>query len=215
MLALEQLYDFAEGSMRRPARARLRTGGETLNIEALATGKSILAFVLPHNNDPRRLASAEAELARLAEEEQWSGYEFQMTFYEDVRYRAALVGWLRAAYLAAFAALGYRYILRPELEIVRTQLADTTREVLRVFSVTVPTAPSNERRILIVERPEWLRSLCVQMGRRVVFLPGLPAAPDLYDSLARQSERHQRLEEQVAGKLLPWPTKPELVLDRP
>ena len=199
--------------MKRPARAHLRTGGETLNIEVLATGKSILAFVLPHNNDPQRLASAEAELARLAAEGgQWSG---QMTFYKHIRYRAALVGWLRAAYLAAFAALGYRYIRKPELEIVRTQLADNTREVLEVFSVTVPTASSNERRILMVERPEWLRSLCVQMGRHVVFLPGLPATSDLYDSLLRRSERRQRLEEQVAGKLLPWPTKPELILDLP
>lgn len=213
MLALEQIYNFAAGTMRIPMRARLKVGGETLNIETLATAKSVLAFVLPRNNDPRRLASAEAELARLAEEGQ--GYQGQMTFYEDVRYRPALVGWLRAAYLAAFAALGYRYILRRELEIVRAQLADTTRDVLQVFSVTVPTAPSNERRILVVEQPEWLRSLSVQMGRHVVFLPGFPATPDLYESLASQARHHQRLDEQVAGKLLPWPTKPQLSLDFP
>lgn len=215
MLHLEQVYDFAQGTMTRPARARLEIGGETLNVELLATGNGIQLVALPRTNDPRRQATVEAEWERLARDRQWPGYEFRITSYERVRYRAALVGWLRAAYLVAFAALGYHYILRPELQIVRTQLTDTTTEVLRVFSITVPAAPRGERRLLLVERPPWLRSLCVQMGRYAVFLPGLSATTGLYERLARQSGRNQHAELELAGKLVPWPTKPELALDFP
>jgi hypothetical protein len=215
MLHLEQMYDFAQGTMTRRARARLEIGGEALNVELLASGSGIQLVGVPRANDPRGQARAEAELERLARDQQWDGYQFRITSYQRFRGRAALVGWLRAAYLAAFAALGYRYIVRPELQIVRAQLADTTAEILPVFSMTMPAARRAERRLLLVEQPSWLRSLCVQMGRHAVFLPGLSAARGLYDRLARRSGRNRHAELQLTGKLVPWPTKPELALDFP
>jgi hypothetical protein len=44
--------------------------------------------------------------------------------------RSASVGWLRAAYLVAFATLGCVYILRQELEQVRQQIQDPQATIL-------------------------------------------------------------------------------------
>jgi hypothetical protein len=210
MLALEQIYDFGQGTMTRPARARLETGSGKLNAEILAQGQVVQAVVIPQANDPRSVASVTAGLAGMAKDKQLHETEFRFTF-KGPKPKAALVGWLRAAYLAAFAALGYSYILRPQLEVVREQLADDSAELLRVFSMTVPTAPRGERRILVVEEPEWLRSLCVQMGRHSVFLPGLSANPGLYTRLAQRAGC--RAELTLAGKEIPWPARAQFTMD--
>ena len=45
-------------------------------------------------------------------------------------FRSASVGWLRAAYLVAFATLGCVYIFRQELEQVRQQIGDPQAPIL-------------------------------------------------------------------------------------
>jgi hypothetical protein len=69
-------------------------------------------------------------------------------------------------------------------------LADPTAQLLEAWSVTAPAAEPSERRLLVVEQPSELRSLAVQMGRHVVFLPTpVGADADLYDRLARDQSR--------------------------
>jgi hypothetical protein len=210
MLALEQIYDFGQGTMTRPARARLEMGGGKLNVEVLAQREVVQAFGIPQANDPRSVAAVTAALASMAKDTQFHKAEFRFTF-KGPKPKAALLAWLRAAYLAAFAALGYSYILRPQMEVVREQLADDSGELLRVFSMTVPTTPRGERRIRLVEEPKWLRSLCVQMGRHSVFLPGLSANPGLYSRLAQRAGR--RAELTLAGQEIPWPVSAQFALD--
>lgn len=197
--------------MTRPVRAQFEIRGQKLNVEVLAGDKTVQVVANPESNDPATEGAVTREFDRLVEDGGWEGYSFSLNFYEGIHYRRALVGWLRAAYLASFAVLGYRYILKPDLGVVRTQLTDSDSESLTVFSVTVSSAPRSERRIVLVERPAWLRSLAVQMGRHVVFLPGMTPTPDLYDRLAQRGG--QTAELQMSGKLVPWPVKPELALD--
>ena len=122
-----------------------------------------------------------------------------------------MLGWLRAAYLVAFATFGYRYIFRRDVQVVREQVTDTGSDLLTVFSMTMAAAPRNERRILLVESPEHLRSVCVQLGRHLIFLPGLSPTPDLYQILEERAGRHEA--NTLSGKLVPWRRVPTLVLD--
>ncbi len=66
---------------------------------------------------------------------------------------------------------------------------------------------------MLIEHPEELRSIAVQMGRHTVFLPPLDDSEDLYDRLARYRGRDNQFEADWAGKLIPWPDSPKHVLD--
>jgi len=120
-------------------------------------------------------------------------------------------GWLRAAYLVAFARFGYRYILRPELDIVRGQIADPTvehapRAVLHNYS----HAPTR-RGIWIVERPRPLASVHVAIGRWAMFLPGLGIDSSFYENLAARKQWPPR--GTLRGLSATWPTEPVLAFD--
>lgn len=212
MMKRELIFDFHYGTMDRPAPARLTMADQSINVEVQATEESVRVVGLPDSNDPQAQGELLAELDRLVEAGSWQDSRFDLTFYRGFRHRPALVGWLRAGYLAAFAALGYRYIMRASLDVVRQQLVNPQDEVLRVFSVTIPGRISKEeRRILLVQRPTWLNSVAVQIGRHIVFLPSLEDTPIPFESLAQKAGQQAR--ERIAGKLIPWPTRPEHALD--
>jgi hypothetical protein len=127
---------------------------------------------------------------------------------------AAHVGWLREAYLVAFAVLGYRYILDPALNSVREQLAQPREELIPVFTIQSPEKSPSERKFLGVTEPEWLRSVAVQFGRRTVFLPQI-GDPGIYGRLSqRRKPGQERLEEAHAGGwTVEWPREPMFLLD--
>jgi len=125
----------------------------------------------------------------------------------------SLIGWLRSAYLVAFACLGYRYIFDRTLDIVRSQLADPKAEILRYFSVTLPNADRMERRIIFIQHPIELHSIAVQMGRHLVFFPWLEDGKDLYERIELDASLHQQLNTQITGKVLDWPVSPTFALD--
>ncbi len=78
--------------------------------------------------------------------------------------RSAFHGYLRSAYLIAFAVLGYRYVFSPRLNVIRQQLANPHETILRVFSATIPNAEKRDRKFFFVDEPAWLKSLVIQMG---------------------------------------------------
>src|SRR5262249_8019510 len=73
---------------------------------------------------------------------------------------AAAVGWLRAAYLIAFAALGYGYILRRELDPVGEQTRRPTELILDRFCVITPDG-SGGNQVYLVREPAELESVLV------------------------------------------------------
>jgi hypothetical protein len=64
---------------------------------------------------------------------------------------------------------------------------------------------------MIVDRPEPFRSVAVQMGRYVVFLPW--SNKRLYADLAEQAHASNRFEARLSGTIFPWPTEPMHLLD--
>jgi hypothetical protein len=89
----------------------------------------------------------------------WSA---NLNFYRYAYHRvSADVGWLREAYLVAFAAFGYRHILDPALESVRRQLARPREELISAFKIEDPTRPADVRLLMLVSEADWLRSVAV------------------------------------------------------
>src|SRR5262249_35169863 len=119
--------------------------------------------------------------------------------------------WLRAAYLVAFAALGYRYILRTELEPVRAQLRDPDAEHTPRAVMFDPQRSPNRREMWLVERPKTLRCIFVAMGRWGVLVPGLGIDPTFYEGLAARKVWPPR--STFTGTRVLWPTEPRLDLD--
>jgi len=212
MLACERLIDFAQGAMTAPFRAKLLTEAATVNVDAMHGPEGFKIIGLPQYNNPVATRASEAEWNRLKDHGA-EGFKFTLRV-SGGRDRHAQVGWLRAAYLVAFAAFGYRYIFRSPLKPVRDQLADPAAEILPMWEFLIPDAAPTERRLIAVKRPASLKSLAVQMGRHLIFLPHPPDML-LYTRLGRRRARSggEVARITISGTQFSWPREPQHVLD--
>jgi hypothetical protein len=202
----------------RPATWRLRgtleLAGRTLIGGVKREGEAILVDASEHRNNPAVHAAWFAEFEQMTKQADRAHGWLRLTVSQSYDRHEALVGWLRAAYLVAFAAYGYSYALHVFLEPVRDQLAQPKTAVLPVFHLIVPDALATDRGILYVERPgpEPWYSLAVQMGQHLVFLPLLDGQGDLFDRLASDQAKGPELHV-IGRELVPWPHRPMHRLD--
>jgi hypothetical protein len=106
---------------------------------------------------------------------------------------------LRSAYLAFFAALGYRFIVRPELDVVRDRIKNPESNALPTFRVIQHNAVT-EPALIRIDTPEVFQSYAMFYGRNVIFLP-LYGDHELYARLAS----HPSCDVQLSGSIYPWP----------
>jgi hypothetical protein len=77
----------------------------------------------------------------------------------------ALLSWLRAAYLVAFAALGWPYVYMPYLALLRAQLADPDATLMPPLALADPAAVPYRRDLVVVQEPhDQLAGTAVQPG---------------------------------------------------
>ena len=131
---------------------------------------------------------------------QESGATFTIEFPAFSPKRAA-TSWLRSAYLAFFAALGYRFIFRPELDIVRAKIKNPEQDEPSRFRLI--SDESNEPTLMRIEAPEALRSYVMLYDRNTVFLPRYNDH-GFYERLAAYSPTLERTSFQ--GTQYPWPS---------
>ncbi len=217
MRRAEDMLDWNLGTSKKPLRARLAPlGGPAVNVETERRDGGAVRFVgLPDQNDPNvttaNLAALDAMVERPSHEQ-----GFTVSFPEQ-RFVAmhAQAGWLRSAYLAAFAWFGYRYALRRLFDPVRAHIADPGESPLERYYLLGRTVPANRHALISVATPRSMRSVIVRMGRHLIFLPGFHADSDkLYERLAERviwppPSRSLRLR----GQVFPWPTRPAFGLD--
>src|SRR5207245_1853055 len=94
-------------------------------------------------------------------------------------------GWLRAAYLCAFAAFGYRYLLDSALAPVRQQIEHPGGD-LAGFGVNNADAVDGPQ-LVVIRRPLELRAVLVRMRDVAVLLPR-PGDVDFYQRLNRETD---------------------------
>ena len=125
----------------------------------------------------------------------------------------ANISWLRAGYLALVAMQGYKIVLDPAMDIVRTQIRESDeRRMLTFVADAQEDFPVTIRRVLRVLDPAWHRGWTVQFGGYLVNLPSL-GDMTFYERLAKYglSLRVQNTTYEYVG----WPATPSFGLSPP
>lgn len=189
--------------------------GLPLRGRARMTDAGLLFEGVPRQNPPAACAAFDAALAAHRVGNGASDLSITVhTGFEDGRARLSLI---RAAYLAAFAGLGWTYILQPALRPVREQLRSPEQQILKPYLFRDPNAPRSQRGMMIVYDPPELAAVAVTIGEFTVFLPGLSQDDDwerVAASFARHTGPDDRLEISLHGKAVAWPTSPTFFLDQ-
>jgi hypothetical protein len=143
-----------------------------------------------------------------------------LSFEPKIRFSAerARVSWVRSAYLAAFAALGWTYILQESLAQIRDQFQEDRNAAFPEITRYGPGADPDRREILLVTEPSDCASVLIAIGAHLLFLPpaGKPCSlSDLADALR---VRYQHAHDSQAlvtftGTAISWPAKPQYVAD--
>lgn len=131
---------------------------------------------------------------------------------EKVSVHNARLSRVRAAYLAAFAAFGYRSAFMAQF----AQLADPGAEILPPLGMIDTQAPADRRQLLMVREPAELHSLAVSIGQHTIYLPA-PDQPRPFEDTAAALGALAAApgpRPQLLGAAVPRPTEAQYVLDR-
>lgn len=188
-----------------PTRGRLHVGDDHVPAEIHLTVAGTNRITMLGGNPAalERMAGYFDSLTRTPTTAEPFRLSFSLT---DPNQRLAKVSWLKSAYLALFALLGYRYAMHPFLGPVRHQIQNPDHEHLHSFSLRLPQPlPFSECRVFRISTPELPACWGVQMGPILVFLPhGDPAV--LYGRLAELKAQGASFEFEVENAV--WPLAP-------
>jgi hypothetical protein len=120
------------------------------------------------------------------------------------------VGWLRVAYLYAFATLGYNFILRPELNIIREQFQRPDDRVAPQ-ALKHTGSPAGGDGLSFVYSPAELRGVVVRLGVNLFFFPAFVEASTFYERLAKYPSTGHQLT--LSGTHLDLPKRPRFEFD--
>jgi len=199
--------EVAEG--KRETWIKLSQFGHTVTAKALFGPGRIHVTAVPEKSDPEAHRSLFAKLDEVAATKSMDwGFSIEFSFRHS-RLREA-VGWLRVAYLYAFAALGYNFILRPELNIIREQFQRPDDRI-------APQAMKHSGSLAIgdvlsfVYSPAELRSIVIILGANLFFFPAFIDASTLYERLTSYPSTGQKLT--VSGAYIDLPRRPWFEFD--
>lgn len=206
----EDQLDLVTRTLNGERRARFAVGTTSMNVR-IRTEKSHVEIVgMP--GPPGEVDSVMDAFLRMAKKPPSERPPLSITFSHGRYTRGRQeVSWLRAAYLAAFAAFGYRYILRELLQPVRKQIESPDAELIDDFHMWHPTKDPSERSIMLVTKPAWVQGVAVIMSRHLVLLPLFDGDVDFYKRMGRFGEGNGK--KVIAGLAVPWPRTLRFELD--
>jgi hypothetical protein len=187
-------------------RSRIACKDATLNVNVTRDRTGTHIQILDGQNDPEVIQ----RLLDALRNHGAGGGELHLQDAVSYSPRRADIGYLKSAYLAAFAKLGYTYILRIVLNRVRVQILDPCTRRLEVVRLYARHTGAHPREFLLFERP--VRCLGVRIDHSVVCLPSIDGNDDFYEELAAlRSSRGARA--WSASATMKWPHGLELALD--
>ncbi len=188
-----------------PTRGWLHVGDDEVpaEIDMTVAGTNRITMLGGSPSALGRMAAYFEDLTRVPITSEPFRLSFSLT---DPNHRLARVSWLKSAYLALFALLGYRYAMHPFLGPVRHQIQNPEQEHLGPFSLRLPQPlPFSECRVFRLATPELPVCWGVQMGPILIFLPhGDPDA--LYGRLAELKGQGASFEFKAENSV--WPLAP-------
>jgi hypothetical protein len=193
----------------REAFVKVTHSGHTIAAKARFSAGRLELGGLPEHSDPRAHQAFFANLERLAETKSrdW-GFTLELGYRHSPRKET--VAWLRMAYLYAFAALGYRFVMRPELDVIRMQFLRPEEDLLPglVRSIRQPIAGEG---ISFVHSPAELRSILVRLNNRLFFFPDFQDAQSFFHRIAPRAFGAGRV--RMTGKHMDLPRRPQFAFD--
>lgn len=201
------LIGFARGDVRE-IKAHLRTTSGRLPVRLSAGDGGVRMFGVPKAASKDAHDAVFGDFNAATGEGKWEGFTFNVEFQAFSPDRAA-TSWLRSAYLAYFGALGYRFICRPEMDLVRARIRNP--ELKEPGSFRVIRHEKAEPMLVRVEEPEAFRSYAMFYEHHAVFLPRYNDG-EFYARLAKQPAGIVNF----SGTLYPWPADgPTFFHDQP
>jgi hypothetical protein len=194
------------GQPYRPVTARLTFEGVTVNVEVRSDGALNDIRVLPRNNP--RCVSGQFAAAFGAQAGHGSEIDLIMPTLK-ISARPAMISYLRAGYLAAFAAFGYSVVARPSFNQIRQQIREPDVEHINPYFFSHSKVPQGYEVTVAVE-PKWYSSIVVLMGRYRIMLP-LGDDPGLYERIAERAAGG--VQAQMQCRRFGWPRWPQYAND--
>jgi hypothetical protein len=159
-------------------------GKQPVNARFTLTADTVAPTIDYRQNDPEAWRSLLEHMQQLAPDATLNG---RMTIFPPrTDNAAAKAGWLRAAYLCAFAAFGYRYLLDSALAPVRQQIEHPGGD-LAGFGVNNADAVDRPQ-LVVIRRPLELRAVLVRCEMSQCSCPG----PATWTSTSGSTERPMR-----------------------
>ena len=213
MIRRERTANVFSGELSEPHAARISflRGAEaepraSVNGVVFTERSGPTTLTVSEANEPEDIASFRREMEAAVGSLDW---RFRVRFDQDQFHNiAARVGWLREAYLVAFAVFGYTYILDPALETVKRQIDQPQTQIIERFKLFDPKGDPAARGFYLIQQPAAIQSFAVQFGRHWVFLPWPGSDVDIYAALPGIGDGQEMVEETFSGYEAPWPTKP-------
>lgn len=201
-----RIREFGQRTGRKYA-VKFRVGSSEVNAEVTRSEQGTHIDVPHDRNDPMALPGFQSRLKEVLDGEG----TFHLETRASTTRRAADIGYLRTAYLVAFAKLGYRYILTDALTPVRRQILDPESRSLPHLRVYEHGQAPQTRRLILIDEPVLI--VGVQVGAALVFLPrDGSTCDDIQEWLREARGESPRGRIKGVGTML-WPTGPEFWLD--
>jgi len=191
-----------------PGRVSFQIGDVWLNTQLYQDEKGVRTLEVLKGNDPKAIDETLKYLNGLTETKTWDGQEFHIRSRVGYNHRLALIAELKAAFITAFAAFGYRYAFDPRLSCVREQILKPSETIIDGWNARIEHAQFSEFVLLYVGS---IPGVVVKLGKSSVILPWVSGPDNLYKDLASRYQHGENI--QITGKLLSWPSKLEMALD--
>jgi hypothetical protein len=185
----EKLRTFGKAYTLGPLPGSVTFEGIRNNGSIRFDGETFMMLGDPGQNNPVTLAAHTESLERLGD-----GASFELSFRVKRSPRRAGIGWMRSAYLAAFAVYGYRYVLQPAFGALRAAIEDPDDRGFDTVILQSPDDGALDPVIVEVTAPASLVGCrAVIFGPRLVLLPPWGAPEDWFATL-RERVRTERAE---------------------
>jgi len=199
----ERLYHSFMEKNGQTRKAILIKDGNQLNVEVRNDEQGINIKILGECNDPQVVNKLQLNVIL-------TGTDIQLRDRVSFNKMNADIGYLKSAYLAAFAKLGYVYILRGELDRVRQQIRAPQTKLLELFRLEALSGDNAQKALFLFQSP--IRCLGVRIGNVIVCLPHPFDRDEFYEKIpdlrtaGGEATWH-------SNDNCDWPEKFELALD--
>ena len=188
---------------------QLKTGEISVNASLKHEGTNAAFQIEARHNDPANVEQFRTLLQTPRPES-----HIQVWYPNLFNQHYALVGYLKVAYLYAFAKFGYGYILRDCMDQVRRQIQNPkTRQIWKWWLRR--NENQDKTMLYLCDRP--LNCLAVGVAEHIIILPSLQEPHDQYD-VVRDLTEGKNVDE-LTGQFhlthsFPAPIKMEMLCDR-